>query len=127
MIANTRRSGFPLLVLLSLFFALLISGCGKSGSAGGGKDINDPGHPRTSSLNVLVPDPAGTTVYGNDFAAVDASNTSEGYVMVQYKGTSTKVKLQITTPDATVYSYSLSIGDYATFPLSGGRDRKSVV
>lgn len=40
--------------------------------------------------------------------------------MVKYSGSSEKVKLQITIPDSTVYSYNLKTGNYETFPLSGG-------
>lgn len=40
--------------------------------------------------------------------------------MVKYSGSATKTKLQITTPEETVYSYNLRPGNYETFPLSGG-------
>lgn len=97
-----------------------MSGCTDGGakSSGGGKNHTD--ERRTTSTEYLVPSASGTTVYAKNDISVDASNTSEGYVMVKYNGSSKKVKLQITVPDSTVYSYNLKTGDYETFPLSGG-------
>jgi len=44
--------------------------------------------------------------------------------MVCYKGSASKVKLQITVPDATVYTYTLAGGgSYETFPLSSGNGK----
>lgn len=75
---------------------------------------------RTTSTEFLSPVASGTVVYGNEIVSIDASNISEGYVMVQYAGSSDKVKLQITAPDGNVFSYNLSTGTYETFPLSAG-------
>lgn len=71
---------------------------------------------------VLTPTAPGTVVYGNSAVSADASNTSDGYVMVKYtKSTTKKVKLLITVPAGTTYTYNLAAsGDYETFPLSGG-------
>lgn len=67
----------------------------------------------------LTPKASGVTVFENSLAAIDASNTSEGYIMVNYKGSNPKVKLQITGPDGVTYTYNLYKG-YETFPLSAG-------
>ncbi|WP_022777809.1 transglutaminase-like domain-containing protein [Butyrivibrio sp. AE3009] len=70
----------------------------------------------------LVPTTPGKVTYENDFAHVDASNISEGYVVVRYTGSSPKVKLQITGPDEITYTYSLNV-DTPTdevFPLQSG-------
>lgn len=75
---------------------------------------------RTTSTEILSPVASGEVVYGNEIVSIDASNISEGYVMVQYTGGSDKVKLQITAPDGDIYSYNLAIGSYETFPLSAG-------
>ncbi len=56
----------------------------------------------------LVPEAPGEIVYENEYARLDASNASEGYVIVTYTGQSHKVKLQITGPDETTYTYNLS-------------------
>lgn len=67
----------------------------------------------------LVPTASGVTVYSNALASIDASNSSEGYIMVNYKGTNPKVKLQITGSNGVTYTYNLH-GGYETFPLSDG-------
>ena len=71
---------------------------------------------------ILTPTAPGTVTYGNQSVAVDASNTADGYVMVKYLGTSAKkIKLLVTVPAGTTYTYNLSAsGNYETFPLSGG-------
>ena len=77
--------------------------------------------PRDNTPHVLVPEASGSDVYGNDFSSVDASNSSEGYVMVRYTGSNSKVKLRITGPDQTQYVYLMSgTEEYETFPLTCG-------
>lgn len=65
----------------------------------------------------MFPSQPGTDVYGNDLVEIDASNTSEGYISVSYTGSCSKVKLQITCPNTTTYTYNLS-GGYEVFPLT---------
>ena len=104
--------------LLIAIFCLLLGGCSGSSSASR-KEHSDP--PRDSTPNVLTPSADGVTVYQNDFASIDASNTSQGYVMVKYNGANEKVKLQITCPDQSCYTYLISDrGAYDTFPLTAG-------
>lgn len=104
--------------LLIAIFCLLLGGCSGSSSASR-KEHSGP--PRDSTPNVLTPSADGVTVYQNDFASIDASNTSQGYVMVKYNGTNEKVKLQITCPDQSCYTYLISDrGAYDTFPLTAG-------
>lgn len=74
-----------------------------------------------STPRVLIPSADGTDCYGSDTITIDASNTDQGYVMVQYTGTNPKVKLQIVTPEEDTYTYLLSQEQiYEAFPLSGG-------
>lgn len=118
-----------------LFFisgsALFFMGCGKntalSGQSHNGSDNNSvldnksiPDAARKSVTQSLIPQASGTIVYGNESISIDASNTGEGYVMVQYSGTSDQVRMRVTIPDGTVYTYALAIGQYETFPLTGG-------
>lgn len=104
--------------LLIAIFCLLLGGCSGSSSASW-KEHSGP--PRDSTPKVLTPSADGVTVYQNDFASIDASNTSQGYVMVKYNGTNEKVKLQITCPDQSCYTYLISDrGAYDTFPLTAG-------
>ena len=104
--------------LLIAIFCLLLGGCSGSSSASR-KEHSGP--PRDSTPKVLTPAADGVNVYQNDFASIDASNTSQGYVMVKYNGTNEKVKLQITCPDQSCYTYLISDrGAYDTFPLTAG-------
>jgi len=104
--------------LLIAIFCLLLEGCSGSSSASR-KEHSGP--PRDSTPRVLTPSADGVTVYQNDFASIDTSNTSQGYVMVKYNGTNEKVKLQITCPDQSCYTYLISDrGAYDTFPLTAG-------
>lgn len=75
---------------------------------------------RATSSGQLMPAAPGVVTYGEDSVSIDASNTSEGYVMVRYSGSASAAKLQITTPGSDIYTYNLRAGDYETFPLSGG-------
>lgn len=106
------------------------TGCGKdsnligqshaSSSSKNKSDNPTPDTTRESVTQSLIPQATGTVVYGNEGISIDASNTGEGYIMVQYGGASDQVRMQITIPDGTVYTYALAIGKYETFPLTGG-------
>lgn len=68
----------------------------------------------------LMPQASGTSVEKNDRATIDYSNISDGYVMVNFTGsTSTRLKVQVTGP-STTYTYDLPAGKWVTFPLSDG-------
>ena len=109
-----------IIVILS---GILLSGCGGSGSS----EADHSGPKRDSTPQVLTPAADGTVVYQNDVAAVDASNTSQGYVMVNYNGSCEKVKLQITGPDQNCYTYLITEhGNYTAFPLTAGNDSYSI-
>lgn len=114
-----------------LFFisgaAFFLTGCGKdstesgqSRSSSGSNQKSEPETVRESVQQSLLPQASGVVVYGNDTISIDASNTGEGYVMVRYAGASEQVRLQITTPGGILYTYALAIGQYETFPLTGG-------
>ena len=69
---------------------------------------------------ILMPQASGTTVKKNDRAVIDYSNISDGYVMANFTGaTSKRLKVQIAGP-STTYTYDLKAGQWATFPLSDG-------
>lgn len=103
--------------LIVCLAALFLSGCSQNKSETGKNHTDER---RTTSTEFLAPAASGKTIYGKSGISIDASNTSEGYVMVKYQGSAAKTKLQITMPDSTVYSYNLRTGEYETFPLSGG-------
>ncbi len=115
-----------LIIIVSLCLLLGSWGCGKDGpsetvpgTAGPTKEEESSAGSRDSTPRVLVPEASGVTVYENDLAAIDASNLSEGYVMARYKGTVSKVKLQIQTPSGVTYTYTMRDG-YEAFPLTDG-------
>ena len=91
-----------------------------TGRSGSSSKKESSGEKRTTLHEYLLPSASGSVVYGNDIVSIDASNVSEGYVMIQYSGDIEKVRIQITAPDQTTYTYALAIGSYETFPLSGG-------
>ena len=110
-----KKAIFQSVLLLFLCCILFCSCGGKKSSPSKAGPIRD------NTPQALVPEASGTTTYGNDIVTFDASHTDQGYMMVQYRGTNGKVKLQFTAPDGTTYTYLLSqSGDYETFPLSAG-------
>lgn len=74
---------------------------------------------RDNTAKVLIPSADGAVSYSCDTAILDASNASQGYVMVNYTDEHTAGKLQITGPDNVTYSYDLN-GGYEVFPLTAG-------
>lgn len=99
-------------------------GCSGASSAAASPSSSSKNHSddkqRTTRKEYLLPEASGVTVYENDIASIDVSNISEGYFMVKYSGTADKTKLQVTIPDGTVYTYTITAGSYEAFPLSGG-------
>lgn len=76
---------------------------------------------------VRTPIASGSVTYKNDKVLLDASNLSEGYVMVKYTGSNPKIKVQISKSGAETYTYNLnSGGSYEVFPLSEGSGSYSV-
>lgn len=100
--------------------SLLLLALGAGGCSDGSSAKNHTAERRNTLQEYLIPEAPGSTVYGNDTVSIDASNLSEGYVMVRYQGNVEKVRLQITIPDGEVYSYVLSPDVSWSFPLSGG-------
>ena len=91
-------------------------------SADGGEAASAPANDGPGSRDntpvILVPEAPGIEVYGNDLISIDASNSGEGYICVTYVGSSPKVKLQITCPNTTTYTYNLTDSSTQVFPLT---------
>lgn len=87
-----------------------VSARGKSGGSSARKTVTAP----------LAPSADGETVYENGSASIDASHASDGYIMVRYLGSVSKIKVQIAAPDQVTYTYTLSGNSYETFPLQAG-------
>lgn len=118
-----RRAGFFLSLLIMFPLILLLAGCSSGGSTENGKKVTKDVKTgsRDSTPQVLVTEASGTTTYGNDLVSLDASNTKDGYLMLRYNGNNEKVKLQITLPDSTQYTYPVTASDtYYAYPLPGG-------
>ena len=106
------------MICLLLVCVLLLSGCDQTGSdppPAGGQGSRD------ATAKVLLPEASGALVLGNSVVTIDASHRADGYVMVRYDGSNSKVRLQVLTPDDRTYTYVLdSGGEYETFPLADG-------
>lgn len=116
-----RIRGF-LIICLAVFFLI---GCSDSSdtssvSASSSSKNHKKDEKRTTIHDYLLPTASGTVVYGNEIVSIDASNITEGYFMIQYQGEADEAKLQVTVPDGTIYTYTLTTGSYESFPLSGG-------
>ena len=119
---------FFLLLILLFGSSCLLTGCsgGTSSKAeanaghSGSSNADGSGQKRADAYASLVPTASGETCYGDDSVSIDASNISDGYMMIRYTGRSEKAKAQITIPDGTVYTYTIKGSDYNTFPLTGG-------
>lgn len=129
---------FFTIILLTL---LMLTGCGKSSTSSTTETalvnayidqstINETMIPQeTVTLQTslapaiptfLRPEASGTLTSANDFAIIDYSNTAEGYVMLQYTGsTQNKLKAQVLGP-STTYTYNITAGEWTVFPLSDG-------
>lgn len=110
--------------ILFLLFMLLLAGCGRTSSAApraDNKQSKTETGTRDNTPRVLLPSADGTAVYGNDNITIDASHTADGYVMISCSGGDSRIKAQITGPDAVTYTYDIEPDSgYDTFPLSAG-------
>jgi transglutaminase-like putative cysteine protease len=131
------RQLYRFLCIFILCICLPLTGCtpnikslpgssrNSSDSPGGSDSSGGSTGSRDSTPQVLTPSADGDVVYSGDVSTIDASNASEGYIMVKYKGKNAKVKLQITGPDQITYTYDLH-GGYEVFPLTAGNGSYSV-
>ena len=72
------------------------------------------------AYDIVVPVASGTAVKKTGKAIIDYSNTSDGYVMVKFTGSTTKrLKAQVQGP-AVTYTYNITPGEWTVFPLSDG-------
>ena len=85
------------------------------------EDARVPLYNKPAGSYVRTPIASGVTTYKNEKATLDASNVSEGYIMVKYTGSVGKIKIQITKSGSENYKYDLNnSGVYEVFPLSEG-------
>ena len=67
-------------------------------------DAQVPLYSKPAGSYVRTPIASGTTTYKNEKATLDASNVSEGYIMVKYTGSVGKIKIQITKSGSETYT-----------------------
>lgn len=94
----------------------------------------------TTPAPVVEPsEPSPPTIYGttadgvlassNASAALDYSNTKDGYVMAKYSGSNSTVKVQVTNPDgskAQVYTLKTR-NNYEAIPLTAGNGQYTII
>lgn len=68
----------------------------------------------------LVPEADGILEMRNDVAVIDYSHADQGYICADYSGSVSKIKLILSEPDGTDYTYDLHGNGYEVFPLSAG-------
>ncbi len=80
-----------------------------------------PLYAKPEGSNVKTPAASGTVTYSSNSVVIDASNTSHGYVMVQYTGNASKIKVQVIKNGGETYTYDLNArSSYEVFPLTEG-------
>ena len=121
------RNRLLLLFLCMLCICIALTGCSSPDShdSDSGADSSvqtaQADGTRDATAQVLVPQADGIVTYGSDIVSVDASHTSDGYVMLRYTGSNEKVKLQVILPDGTEYTYPVTDSDTdSVYPLPGG-------
>lgn len=127
-------------LILGSATALLLAGCatktsapaesGEETAAVAAVTIEEalvPLYSKPATIKALVPTATGAVTYGNGKVTMDASNSSQGYVMVKYTGSCSKIKVQISNGGGVTYTYDLNARDaYEVFPFSEGNGTYSV-
>ena len=123
-----------------LFFIIYLTGCASNNDAelslSDNKNVTNPlgayiesstphKGTRDNTPLCMIPIADGLITYSNNDVTVDASDSQNGYLMILYKGSSSKVKLQITGSNATTYTYNLH-NEYESFPLTSGSGNYNV-
>ena len=122
-----KKNSFKIIFLTIVLACMMnLTACAETAESHGNSDSNR-GHsdqnaePRDNTPLVLENTASEEVLYQNELATLDASHTSDGYVMVKYHGSNEKVKLQIIAPDETAYTYLVSdVDTYHVYPLPGG-------
>lgn len=109
-----------LMFLVLLLTIIGLSGCKDKDKVEITEKVSSEGSAiRDNTPIVLEAVAGGEIVYGNDSIKIDATNASEGYLMIEYLGDSNKVKMQIQNQETANYTYDLADGT-TCIPLTGG-------
>ena len=120
-----RRKVFP--IVLTVFLITLVLFAAGYTAEGKGGQIDSSAGGRQTIENSKMPEAPGTVEYRGEDAAIDASNVSQGYVMVKYTGSADKVRIRVTLPNGTATNYPFEKGSYHAIPLSGGSGNYTIV
>lgn len=89
----------------------------------------DPPHTEPSPPYIIIPTADGVKVYSNNDALIDASNSSQGYLMIKLKkAMSGSYRILVNADDINVrYTFQLnSSGNYEVIPLTEGSGKYTV-
>ena len=85
--------------------------------------LEEPAEPAIP--DILEPVASGELVQETDQVIIDYSNTADGYVMVLFKGETSK-RLKVQVKSGTTYTYNLPQQQWTVFPLSDGNGHYQV-
>ncbi|MFT4006821.1 MAG: transglutaminase-like domain-containing protein [Lacrimispora sp.] len=86
-----------------------------------------PLYSKPAGSAVKVPQAPGTVTFVNGAVNLDASNANHGYVMVQYTGSASKIKVQVIKSGGETYNYDLNArSSYEVFPLTEGNGKYTI-
>lgn len=125
-----KRQHYICILNIVFVLCLLLSGCNKENKPSHNIPLEtlapDVKGDRDNTSTVVMPEASGINVFSCDSVTIDVSNSSEGYIMVDYTGSNSKVKLQIKGPEGVKYTYTLHEGGYEVFPLTEGNGTYSI-
>lgn len=129
-----KRLFVPVIIIALIFSNLAACSAGDSNTTSDSNQIQNFNEtdeiPLTSDVTeTKLPEAtaSGENVMSNDKILLDYSNTADGYVMIKYLGTNSKVKTQFTCPSGTIYTYNQSLsGEFDVYPLSDGNGSYSI-
>ena len=103
-------------LLLSVLMAFSALGCGSEAEI----EVEVAAQStRSNESVVLVPKAGGEILYGTKEFKIDATNASEGYVVVEYTGENDEVRLQISGDENVTYTFIIPKGEIV-LPLTAG-------
>ena len=105
------------LCLICVINFILLTGCSSSET----KEPNPDKPLRDNTPYILETIPSDDRVEESEVISLYLTNVSKGYIMIVYRGSNEKVKLQITDPNGVTYTYLVTdCKEPTAFPLSGG-------
>ena len=100
-------------MLLTILLVLLLVGCGPK------EEVTLPLRDNTPVVFQTVP--SEEHVEENEIVSLYLSNTTDGYIMLTYKGDNEKVQFQIIGPNEVKYTYTITnCHEPTAFPLTAG-------